>query len=103
MLALWASHRWRRGLGIDGPYRQPYGASAARVLNYVAETGRANNGVACTLAPWHGIIIFHGQDASGAVSDFGRAYGSQYVPTAMPRQSPQVVCGLRLERDCGLD
>ena len=46
--------------------------------------------------------MFHGQDASGAVSDFGRAYGSQYVPTAMPRQLPQVSYGLLYELDGGL-
>lgn len=40
---------------------QAHDTSTVCVLNYVAETGCANNGVACTLAPWHGVLIFHGQ------------------------------------------
>ena len=31
-----------------------------RLVNCVAETGTACNGVVCALAPWHGVAIFHG-------------------------------------------
>jgi hypothetical protein len=57
---------------------------SVRVTNYVTETGTASNGVACALAPWHGLAIFHGCDVSERASDFGRPYGRGLLPTAMP-------------------
>ena len=57
---------------------------SVRVTNYVTETGTASNGVACALAPWHGLTIFHGCNVSEQASDFGRSYGRGLLPTAMP-------------------
>ena len=47
---------------------QPHGVPVVRVGNYVCETSHAVNGILCSLAPWHGLIIFHGRDRSGSVS-----------------------------------
>ena len=59
--------------------------SVIRVVNAVAETSMASNGIACALAPWQGIVIFHGVGGAQVVGDFGTAYGRQFIPTQLPR------------------
>jgi hypothetical protein len=59
-----------------------------RVLNYCAETRRACNGIACAMAPWDGVWVFHGVRAHRDGSrrgDFGVAHGGeQLLPTCAP-------------------
>jgi hypothetical protein len=58
-----------------------------RVVNAVAETSRASNGVACILAPWEGVVIFRGAGDGQGAGEFGSPYGRQFIPTLIPRMS----------------
>lgn len=56
-----------------------------RVFNYCANTADAANGVICSMAPWQGLLIFHGrQPLISNPSCFGIPYGHFLLPAAMP-------------------
>jgi hypothetical protein len=65
---------------------QPIGTNKVRVLNYCASTGKAANGILCSMAPWEGVWVFHGTKCHHA--PFGAQYGSLMLPTT----APQVHC-----------
>ena len=64
--------------------------NSVRFLNYVAGTSVACNGIVCAQAPAYGLVVFHGLCGGRFQADFGSSYGSQFMPTAMPRLQQQV-------------
>ena len=60
---------------------------AIRISNALSETSRASNGIGCMLAPWEGLVVFHGVAGGQVAGDFGVAHGRQFLPTSLPRTS----------------